>query len=80
MENASKALLIAVGILLGIMTLSLLVYVLSATGRMQQAQDERKANEELAAFNNTFEAYHKSRMYGTDVISLINKAIEKNRR
>ena len=53
MENASKALLIAVGILLGIMTLSLLVYVLSATDRMQQAQDEEKRGSPVGGYERT---------------------------
>ena len=51
MENAAKALLIAGGILLALMTLSLVVYMSTATTRMAEAQDEKKAAEELAAFN-----------------------------
>lgn len=78
MENASKGLLIAGGMLLAIIVLSLLVYMLSATGRFNDAISERKATEELAAYNAKFEAYHKSRLYGTDVITVVNKAIEHN--
>lgn len=78
MENASKALLIAGGILLALMTLSLIVYVSTSTTRMVEAQDAKKAAEELAAFNASYEAYNKTRMYGTDVITVINKAIDYN--
>lgn len=78
MENASKALLIAGGILLALMTLSLIVYVSTSTTRMAEAQDAKKASEELAAFNASYEAYNKTRMYGTDVITVINKAINYN--
>lgn len=78
MENASKGLLIAGGMLLALIVLSLLVYMLSATGRFNEAISERKATEELAAYNAKFEAYHKSRLYGTDVITVVNKAIEHN--
>lgn len=78
MENASKALLIAGGILLALMTLSLVVYMSGATSRMMEAQDEKKAAEELAAFNMEYEAYNKRRMYGTDIITVVNKAINYN--
>lgn len=79
MENASKALVIAGGILLAIMTLSLLVYMTGSTSRMAQAQDEKKAAEQLVAFNNQYEAYNKRVMYGTDLITLVNKAINYNK-
>lgn len=79
MENASKALLIAGGILLALMTLSLVVYMSGATSRMMEAQDEKKAAEELAAFNMEYEAYNKRRMYGTDIITVVNKAINNNK-
>lgn len=78
MENAAKALLIAGGILLALMTLSLIVYMSTATTRMAEAQDEKKAAEELAAFNMEYEAYNKRRMYGTDIITVVNKAINYN--
>lgn len=78
MENAAKALLIAGGILLALMTLSLIVYVSTSTTRMAEAQDEKKAAEELSAFNASYEAYNKTRMYGTDVITVVNKAINYN--
>lgn len=78
MENAAKALLIAGGILLALMTLSLIVYVSTSTTRMAEAQDAKKAAEELAAFNASYEAYNKRLMYGTDVISVWNKANNYN--
>lgn len=78
MENAAKALLIAGGILLALMTLSLIVYMSTATTRMAEAQDEKKAAEELTAFNMEYEAYNKSVMYGTDIITVVNKAINYN--
>ena len=79
MENASKALIIAGGILLALMTLSLVVYMSTYTSRMVDAQDQKKAEEELAAFNTEFEAYNKRVMYGTDIITVCNKAIDYNK-
>ncbi|MBQ3145315.1 MAG: hypothetical protein IJB90_01855 [Clostridia bacterium] len=78
MENAAKALVIAGGILLAIMTLSLLVYMTGVTSRMAQAQDEKKEAEQLVAFNMEYEAYNKRRMYGVDVMTVVNKAINYN--
>lgn len=78
MENAAKALLIAGGILLALMTLSLIVYMSTATTRMAQAQEEKKAAEELTAFNMEYEAYNKRLMYGTDMITVYNKAEDSN--
>lgn len=79
MENAAKALIIAGGILLAIMTLTLLVYGITSTGRIEQARAESEKTEELANFNMEYEAYNKKRMYGVDVITVINKAINHNK-
>lgn len=80
MENASKALLIAGSILIALMILSLIIYVFTSTSRMAQAQEGKKETEEIVAFNQTYEAYNKKRMYGTDIITVVNKAIEYNRK
>lgn len=80
MENASKALIIAGGMLLAIITLSLIVYMTTATGRIGEAQDAKTALEQLTAFNMQYEAYNKQVMYGTEVITVINKAIDYNKK
>lgn len=79
MENASKALMIAGGILLAMLTLSLIVYMTTATARMNEAQNERELAEQITEFNKGYEAYNKRKMYGTDVITVVNKAIDHNR-
>jgi hypothetical protein len=78
MENASKALLIAAGILFAILILSLILVVSNNMRDLANADDERIAARQLAAFNAEFEAYNKRAMYGTDVITLVNKAIDNN--
>lgn len=78
MENASKALLMAGGVLIAIIILSLIVYIGTTTGRLAKAQDERTLAEQTEAFNKEYEAYYKKKMYGTDVITVVNKAIEYN--
>lgn len=78
MENASKALLIAGGILLAMMILALLVYVGTSMSDMEGAQNRKREAQQLENFNKTYEAYNKTRMYGTDVITVVNKAIDYN--
>ena len=78
MENASKALLIAGGILLAMLVMALLVLLNNNVQTLKTAQLEKAYQEELTAFNMQFEAYNKKIMYGTDVISVVNKAIANN--
>ena len=78
MENASKALLIAGGILLAMLVAALLVYLNSNIQIIKTAQSEKTFQEQLTAFNMQYEAYNKRIMYGTDIISVINKAIDNN--
>lgn len=79
MENAAKALIIAGGILLAIMTLTLLVYGITTTARIEQVKAESEKTEEISNFNMEYETYNKKRMYGVDVITVINKAINHNK-
>lgn len=78
MENASKALLMAGGVLIAIIILSLIVYMGTTTSRLAKTQDEKTLAEQTEAFNKEYEAYDKKKMYGTDVITVVNKAIEYN--
>lgn len=79
MENASKALLIAGGILIALLTISLVMIMYNNLQSMQNAQEQKLATEQLVAFNKEYEAYNKSLLYGTDVITVVNKAINNNR-
>ena len=78
MENASKALMIAGGVLLAVLILSVLIYVYSHIQSVERSKAEVLQVEELAKFNREFETYNKNSMYGTDIISVINKAISYN--
>lgn len=80
MENASKALLIAGGILVGIITISLLFYMSTKLGETVESVSNNSEQEELLEFNKGFEVYNKKLMYGTDVLSVLNKAIDNNSR
>lgn len=78
MENASKALYIAGSILLAIIVISIFVYSYTKITEMQQAKVNAENSQEVTAFNEPFVSYQKKRMYGTDVISILNLAISNN--
>ncbi len=80
MENASKALLIAGGVLLAVIILSVMIYSYVHMQSLERAKAEVLRAEELAAFNREFESYNKKNMYGTDIISVVNKANSYNKK
>lgn len=80
MENASKALLIAGALLLTMLVLSLLILLANNLQTMGMSEDEKIAAQQLTAFNNEYEAYNKKLLYGTDVITVVNKAIDNNKK
>ncbi len=80
MENASKALLIAGGVLMALLIIGTLVYSYRSVGEYFAESENIKLTEQLSAFNNQYESYHRNLLRGTEVISVINKAIDNNNR
>lgn len=78
MENATTALYIAAGTLLGVMILSLVVFFFRRVGNLYSEQEIIMTAEQLAEWNNEYLAYEKKIMYGTDLISVLNKATSNN--
>ena len=74
MENASKALLIAGGVLIAILIVSVLVVTLNIVNSNQITREKALATEQLAEFNQKYEAYNKKALRGTDIITLKNMA------
>lgn len=74
MENASKALLIAGGVLIAILIVSVLVVTLNIVNSNQRTREKTLATEQLAEFNQKYEAYNKKALRGTDIITLKNMA------
>ena len=79
MENASKAIVIAGSILVSLITISIFYFMFGRVSQMVGEIELDTQEEALIAFNKGFEAYNKKMMYGTDIISVINKAIDNNR-
>lgn len=79
MENASKALIIAGSILFAILTISIFYFSFGKAGKLAGEVSEGTDQRVLVAFNSSFEAYNKKVMYGADIVSVINKAVDNNR-
>lgn len=80
MENASKALLMAGGVLISIIIIGVLILGYNQWRAIPQEQEEALKTEQLAKFNREYEAYNKQKLYGTDIISVINKAVSNNKK
>ena len=78
MENAAKALLIAGGVLLAIIIMSMFLSMYNQIRGLEEAKEEKIQLEQIYAFNSQYEAYNKKIMYGADVITLFNKVNENN--
>ena len=73
MENASKALLMAGGILIAILIIALLVRTATTVSAFQKARLTEEEQEQLVAFNEQYTKYLNQYVYGTDVATLRNK-------
>lgn len=78
MENVSRALIIIGGMLLAILIMSLLVFVFNKISVLPTEQIQQHSELGIVEFNRSFEVYQKPLMYGTDIISVINKAVDHN--
>lgn len=80
MENATKALLIAAGVFLAIMLITLLVMGYSKVSEYYKQQNELLTEEQMDKFNKQFQGYNKRNIRGNEIISLMNKVIDYNTR
>lgn len=78
MENATKALLMAAGILIAIIIISLAIVVYGRVTNYYQTKQRNISEEQLAAFNNQYSVYNRDDVTGFELVSLINKAIDFN--
>lgn len=76
MENASKALLMAGGILIAIIIIALLAHTFNNLSIFQKTKLTEEEQEQLIAFNEQYTKYVGQYVYGTDVITVINKSLD----
>lgn len=73
MENASKALLMAGGILIAILIIAILVRSFKSVSIFQKAKLSEEEQAQLVAFNEKYTKYLGQYVYGTEVRTLMNK-------
>ncbi len=78
MENASKALIIVGGVLIGVMILSMFLYVFRAAAKTNQSYDEKQAQEQLETYNAKYEVYNRNNNTIIDLLTVINLAYDNN--
>lgn len=76
MENATKALLIAGGVLIAIIILTILVKTYGNIGAFQRQQMSQEEAEQIEEFNKDYTKYDGQYVYGTEVITIINKILD----
>lgn len=80
MENASKALRIASGVLIALIIISSMLLVFNSLSDYQKVNSEVEKDKQVVAFNNQFETYNRTDVRGSDLISLANKVLDYNKR
>ena len=73
MENASKALIMAGGILIAIIIIALLIKGYTNVGIFQKTKLSEEEQEKLVAFNEQYTKYLGQYVYGIEVSTLMNK-------
>ena len=80
MENATKAFMMAAGILFAILILALLIYAYNLFSNYQQGKVDAKRIDQIAAFNSEYEAYNRDDVTGIELFSLYQKILDYNSR
>ena len=80
MENATKAFIIAAGMLFAMLIVSLLVWVYNNISATEKTKVDTETMEQIVDFNKQFEAYNKNTVRGYQMISLVNLAKDMNER
>lgn len=80
MENASKALIMAATVLMGIMIISLGVYLFSVFGGTSKEISDRLSENQILEFNSQFTKYEgREDIRAHEVVSISNLAIKNNK-
>lgn len=79
MENASKALMMAGGMLIAVMVISLLVLFFNNIREWQGIDESGEELEQIVEFNKQYEVYARN-VYGSELLSIANKVADYNKR
>ena len=79
MENASKALIMAAGTLIGVLIISLAVYLFTSFGTTSAEVNSRNARQQLVQFNTQYTSYiGRTDLTIYNVVTIANSAKENN--
>ena len=73
MENAARALMIAAGILIAILIISVLVSTFTKMNSFQMSKLSEEEQQQLIEFNEQYTKYVNQYVYGIDVLTMQNK-------
>ena len=80
MENASKALIMAGSVLIGLMIIGALFLMFNNLSSYQEINVQNDRDAQVVEFNNQYETYNRTDLRGSELYSLLNKIIDYNRR
>lgn len=80
MENASKALLMAGGVLIAILIISSFMLFFTDLSNYENSQTDARMQEQVVKFNNSYTAYDRSGITLNEIKSLYNKIESNNER
>ena len=80
MENASKALLMAAGVLIALIIIGALLLMFNNLSNYQETNTQNTRESQIVEFNKQFETYNRKDVRGSDLYSLLNKVVDYNRR
>lgn len=78
MENASKALIMAAGVLIGILILSLAIYLFATFGANSAEIYNQIEEQKLVELNSKYTVYNRSDLQIYDIVTVTNLARENN--
>lgn len=80
MENASKALLMAGGVLISLLIIGAFILLFNNLSTYQDSKTQNIKESQIVKFNNQFETYNRNEVRGNDLVSLANRVIDYNAR
>lgn len=80
MENASKALIMAAGVLISLIIVGALVLTYNNLSSYQKVGQQNTKEAQVVEFNNQYETFNRNNVRGSDLYSLLNKVVDYNRR
>lgn len=79
MENAAEALKLAGELLIGLLLISLFIFIFNRISSIEETKSQQELIQQTTDFNKKFNAFEKSSMYGTDLISVLGLAYANNK-